>query len=130
MATKAFFERQDKTVLVENLNFDNMTSREREEVMYRMNRQLEEISKTPDGDDSFFTQLTSDNQLQTQFRLWKQNMTIPLTDQLKERAQRKLEEREDAQFAKMNEDQAFFRQPGDKDELYDIENTKERNERH
>ena len=86
MATKAFFERQDKTVLVENLNFDNMTSREREEVMYRMNRQLEEISKTPDGDDSFFSQLTNDNQLQTQFRLWRQNMTIPLTDQLKERA--------------------------------------------
>ena len=57
-------------------------------------------------------------------------MAIPLTDQLKERAQRKLEEREDAQFAKMNEDQAFFRQPGDSDDLYDIENQKKRNERH
>ena len=63
-----------------------MSSREREEVMYRMNRQLEEISKTPDGDESFFSQLTTDNQLQTQFRLWRQNMTVPLTDQIKERA--------------------------------------------
>lgn len=61
MATKAFFERKDKTVLLENLNFDSMTSREREEVMYRMNRELEEISKTPDADESFFTQLTQDN---------------------------------------------------------------------
>ena len=55
MATKAFFERKDKTVLVENLNFDSMSSKEREEVMYRMNRELEDISKTPDADESFFT---------------------------------------------------------------------------
>ena len=62
MATKAFFERQDKTVLVENLNFDSMTSREREEIMFRMNRELDSISMTPDTNDSFFSQLASDNQ--------------------------------------------------------------------
>lgn len=41
MATKAFFERQDKTVREENLNFDNMTSQEREEIMFRMTRELD-----------------------------------------------------------------------------------------
>ena len=61
MATKAFFERKDKTVLDESLNFDNMASREREEVMYRLNRELEEISRTPDANESFFSSLTSDN---------------------------------------------------------------------
>lgn len=55
MATKAFFERKDKTIREENLNFDNLTSKEREEVMYKMNLQLEELSKTPDADESFFT---------------------------------------------------------------------------
>ena len=41
MATRKYFERQDKTVLEENLNFDSMTSREREETMYRLNAELE-----------------------------------------------------------------------------------------
>jgi len=36
MATQTFFSRKDKTVREENLNFDTMTSREREEVMYKM----------------------------------------------------------------------------------------------
>jgi len=40
-----------------------MSSKEREEVMYRMNRQLEDISMTPDAKESFFSQLTNDNQL-------------------------------------------------------------------
>ena len=61
MATKAFFERKEKSVREENLNFDSMSSKEREEVMYRMNRELEEISQTPDADESFFSQLTNDN---------------------------------------------------------------------
>jgi len=80
MATNAFFDRQDKTVLQENLNFDNMTSNEREEVMYKMNRELELISKTPDADESLFSSLANDNQLQTQFKLWKQNLSMPLMD--------------------------------------------------
>ena len=92
-----------------------MTSREREEIMFRMNRELEQISLTPDTNDSFFSQLTTDNQLQTKFKLWRQNMTIPLTDQLKERAERKIEEAKEASFAAQNADQAFFKQPGDSD---------------
>ena len=80
MATRDFFEKKDKTMLEDNLNFDSMTSREREEVMYRMNRQLEEISRTPDADESFFSQLSQDSQLQTQFKIWKQNLSMPLTD--------------------------------------------------
>ena len=90
MATRAFFERKDKTVREENLNFDNMSSQERDEVMYKMNRELEDLSMTPDGKQSFFSDLTRDNQLQTQFKLWKQNLAMPLTDQHEERAKRKL----------------------------------------
>ena len=55
MTTKAFFERKDKTLLEENFNYDQMTSKERQEVMFRMNKQIEEISLTPDADDSFFS---------------------------------------------------------------------------
>ena len=90
MATKAFFERQDKTVREENLNLDSMSSREREEVVYRMKRELEELSLTPDANESFFSQMANDTQLQTQFKLWKQNLSVPMTDQLEERARRKL----------------------------------------
>ena len=130
MATRAFFERQDKTVLVENLNFDSMSSKEREEVMYRMNLELEKISSTPDTNESLFSQLSSDNQLQTKFKLWRQNMSIPLTDQLRERAERKIEEAKEASFAAANADQAFFKQPNESEELYDIDAQKKKNERH
>lgn len=130
MATKAFFERQDKTVLEENLNFDNMSSNEREEVMYKMNRQLEAISQTPDAQESLFTSLTNDNQLQTQFKLWKQNLSMPLTDQIEEIAKRKLSQKEDEKIYEENKDQAFFRKPGDGDAFYDIEAQQKKNERH
>ena len=130
MATRAFFERKDKTVREENLNFDNMSSQERDEVMYKMNRELEDLSMTPDGKQSFFSDLTRDNQLQTQFKLWKQNLSMPLTDQLEERAKRKLQEQENQKIAEANKDQAFFRQPDDQDNLYDIEAQKKKNERH
>lgn len=130
MATRAFFERKDKTVREENLNFDNMSSQERDEVMYKMNRELEDLSMTPDGKQSFFSDLTRDNQLQTQFKLWKQNLSMPLTDQLEERAKRKLQEQENQKIAEANKDQAFFRQPDDHDNLYDIEAQKKKNERH
>ena len=130
MATRAFFERKDKTVREENLNFDNMSSQERDEVMYKMNRELEDLSMTPDGKQSFFSDLTRDNQLQTQFKIWKQNLSMPLTDQLEERAKRKLQEQENQKIAEANKDQAFFRQPDDQDSLYDIEAQKKKNERH
>lgn len=64
MATKAFFERKDKTVRQENLNLDSMSSREREEVVYRMKRELEDLSLTPDAKESFFSQMSNDTQLQ------------------------------------------------------------------
>jgi len=121
MATKAFFERKDKTVREENLNLDNMSSREREEVVYRMKRELEELSLTPDAKDSFFSQMASDTQLQSQFKLWKQNLSVPMTDQLKERAERKMQKMEEQRFEKENEDQAFFRKKSDGDDLYDLD---------
>ena len=95
-----------------------------------MNRELEDLSMTPDGKQSFFSDLTRDNQLQTQFKLWKQNLSMPLTDQLEERAKRKLQEQENQKIAEANKDQAFFRQPDDQDSLYDIEAQKKKNERH
>ena len=48
-------------------------------------------------------------------------MTIPLTDQLRERAERKIEEAKEASFAAQNADQAFFKQPGSEGQLYDID---------
>ena len=130
MATTAYFEQKDKTVREENLNMDSLSSKEREQLMLRMNRQLEEISMTPDHDESFFTAITHDTQLQTNFKLWKKNLSIPLTDQLKEHAQRKVEDLERQAFIKENEGQAFFKRPGDGDEFFDIEAQKKKNERH
>ena len=60
MATKAFFECKDKTVREENLNLDSISSQEREEIMFRMSRELEEISVTPDAKESFFSQMRED----------------------------------------------------------------------
>jgi len=49
---------------------------------------------------------------------------------LRERAERKIEEAKEASFAAQNADQAFFKQPSDSDQLYDIDAQKKRNERH
>lgn len=57
MAVSEFFSRSEKTVREENLNFDSMTSREREDMIYKMNTELDQISMTPDANESFFSQI-------------------------------------------------------------------------
>ncbi len=46
---------------------------------------------------------------------------MPLTDQLEERAKRKLQEKEDDRIEMENEDQAFFRKRSEKDDLFDLD---------
>jgi len=53
-----------------------------------------------------------------------------MLSQLKERAERKVKEAEQAKVDQENADQAFFRKKGQGADLYDIEGLKERNERH
>ena len=55
---------------------------------------------------------------------------MPLTDQLEERASRKLRERDEKALEEQNKDQAFFRRRDDSDDLYDIESQRKKNERH
>lgn len=84
MCTNAFFHNKDKTVRMENLNLDAMNSTEREEVKFMLKRQLEELSELPDENDSFLSSMQNPNPLHTQFRIWKKNLFVPLTDQLEE----------------------------------------------
>lgn len=56
-------------------------------------------------------------------------MFIPLEGQLKEQAQRKVEERAEKKFNEANKDQAFFKPKGDSDGLYDIDEQRKKNER-
>lgn len=44
ISTKAFFDRKDKVVRQEKLNYDLMNSKEKEEVMYKMKAELEKYS--------------------------------------------------------------------------------------
>ena len=67
--------------------------------------------------------------LRSQFSIWKKNMFIPLTDQLKEQAERKVKEVQEQQFIDANKDQAFFKASKDGG-VHDIEAQKKRNERH
>lgn len=48
-------------------------------------------------------------------------MSIPMTDQLRERAERKIEEAKEAAYAAENADQAFFKKRSESDELFDID---------
>lgn len=43
---------------------------------------------------------------------------------------RKVRERDEKKFIEANRDQAFFKAPGEGEQLYDIEAQKKRNERH
>lgn len=89
MSSKAFVENMDKTVRQENMNFDAMQSKERKEAMYKLQLQLEKLSAVPDEDSGFFSDLKQ-GPIGSQFNMWKKNMYVPLTDQLKEQAERKV----------------------------------------
>jgi hypothetical protein len=45
LCTNAFFHNKDKTIRIENLNYDSMNTKERELVIYNMKRELEELSE-------------------------------------------------------------------------------------
>jgi len=47
--------KSEKTVRQENLNFDVMNSKEREEILYKMKRNLEEMAELPIENESFFS---------------------------------------------------------------------------
>lgn len=57
MCTTAYIQNKDKTVREENLNLDGMNSQERDEVMFKMRRELEKFSELPDDNDSFFSSI-------------------------------------------------------------------------
>ena len=92
MKSKAHFDNQDKTVREENLNIDAMNSKERDEMRFKMKKELEEVGSLAETKDEYFVSLSNPNPVHTQFKLWRKNLFIPLTDQLEEHAKRKLEE--------------------------------------
>lgn len=92
LCTSAFFHNKDKTVREDTLNLDALNSEEKKEVMYKMKRQLEELGELPLDKDSFFTNIGKVSPLQTQFKIWKKNLFIPLDEQLREHAERKVKE--------------------------------------
>ena len=114
---------------IENLNLDTMQSKEREEVVFRMKRELEQVGTLADSKDEYFIDLTNPNPVHTQFKLWRKNLMIPLTDQLEEHAQRKLQEAEDKKMIEANKDMAFFKAPGSESQLYEIDERRKENER-
>lgn len=108
LSTNAFFENKDKTVRHENLNFDSMNSKEKEEKVYKMKIELEKMSTLPDEDQSLFTSVTAKSPVNEQFKIWRKNLYIPLQDQLEEHAKRKMDE--NARNAEREEvkEMAFF----------------------
>lgn len=98
MCTTAYIQNKDKTVREENLNLDGMNSQERDEVMFKMRRELEKFSELPDDNDSFFSSIKNASPLNAQFKIWKKNLFIPLTDQLEEQARRKLAEKQEKEY--------------------------------
>lgn len=79
LCTNAFFHNKEKTIRQENFNLDSMESKEKEEVMFRMKKQLEQMGELPITNESFFSS-TKINPLQTQFNIWKKNLFVPLHD--------------------------------------------------
>jgi len=57
-----------------------MNSKEKEEVIFRMKKNLENLSELPLHNESFFSSIQKANPLQTQFNIWKRNLFVPLHD--------------------------------------------------
>mmetsp|Transcript_34947 Transcript_34947/g.53649 ORF Transcript_34947/g.53649 Transcript_34947/m.53649 type:complete len:493 (+) Transcript_34947:413-1891(+) len=106
LCTNAFFHNKDKTVREENLDLDSLTSQEREKVIYKLKKELEDMSAVADHQDSFFSPVMK-SPTQTQFGIWKKNLFIPLTDQLEEQAQRKFDEQNEAKRRAKEQNLAF-----------------------
>ena len=65
MCTNAFIQNKDKTVRTENLNLDSMNSREKEEVMFKMKRELERLGQLADDNETFFSNIKNASPLNT-----------------------------------------------------------------
>ena len=55
LCTSAFFHNQEKTIREANLNLDSMNSKEKEDMIFRMKKQLEELNELPINKESFFS---------------------------------------------------------------------------
>ena len=55
LCTNAFFNNKEKSVSYENLNIDNMNSDEKEVAMYKMKRELEEMTELASENSKYFT---------------------------------------------------------------------------
>ncbi len=53
MCTTAFFHNKDKTIRDDRLDFDSMHSSEKEEVMFKLKKQLEQYSELPIDSDEY-----------------------------------------------------------------------------
>mmetsp|Transcript_32705 Transcript_32705/g.24145 ORF Transcript_32705/g.24145 Transcript_32705/m.24145 type:complete len:121 (+) Transcript_32705:1-363(+) len=108
LCTTAFFHNKEKRLKLESLNLDAVNSAEREDVYFRLKKQLEADGELPITNDRFFVSPQKQTALQTQFKIWKRNMVVPLTDQLEEHAQRKLDQIERDRIREENKDNAWF----------------------
>jgi hypothetical protein len=113
MCTNAFFHNKEKTLRAEHLNLDNMNSKEKEEIIFKMKKQLETMAELPISNDSFFSSISKQNPLQAQFNIWKRNLFVPLGDQLEEQAKRKIREIEEKAKAEENKDNIFAQEKRD-----------------
>ena len=57
LCASAFFHNKEKTIRSEHLNLDSMNSKEREEIVYKMRKQLESLSELPLHNESFFSSI-------------------------------------------------------------------------
>ena len=129
LCTTAFYHNKEKTIREEHLNLDSLASKEREEVLFKMKKQLETLSELPIQNESFFSAVGKANPLQTQFNIWKRNLFVPLHDQLEEHAKRKMAEIEEKAKQEQDKDN-IWAQADVKRDLFDPEQEAKRNERH
>ena len=63
LCTTAFYHNKEKTIREEHLNHDSLGTKEKEEIVFRMKKQLETLSELPIQNESFFTAIGKANPL-------------------------------------------------------------------
>lgn len=64
LCTSAFFHNKEKTIRMEHLNLDSMNSKEKEEIVFKMKKQLESMAEMPLHNESFFSSIKEKSALQ------------------------------------------------------------------
>ena len=92
IAHNQLYGHNQKSVRKEHLDFDTLEGEVKKEMIFRIKQKLDEYSELPTDNEEYFVEPSGKKSLLTsQFDIWRRNMFMPLSEQLDEQQERKIQ---------------------------------------